>query len=230
LRWIEVPPAALAGDGLKPYAAGEIVNLFDWAENPAAGSAHLMAHRGRLLVDIVAIEANAVHQPSKPGDEIVVVLEGQLQLTDDGDGRQQSFGPGEAVLIPAGWAGVYRVIPGDRPFRELAIVPHDYFDDAAVPPPNGLSPRRLDPPMAPGSQLLHQGRYSVTAFAGGTPRHRVAPAGEAIVRVLAGTLTLAAGDETAAFGPGDVLVLPEGFAGEAATSEDYRAVMARWAR
>ncbi len=70
--WIEILPAALDGEGLAPYVAGEITNLFDWVENPAAGSAHLMAHRGHFLVDIVTIDANAVHQPSKPGDEIVV--------------------------------------------------------------------------------------------------------------------------------------------------------------
>jgi len=87
MSWIQVSPAALKGEGLEPYVPGEITNLFDWAENPAGSSAHLIAYRGRFLVDIVTIEANAVHQPSKPGDEIVIVLEGTLQLTDDTDGR-----------------------------------------------------------------------------------------------------------------------------------------------
>jgi uncharacterized cupin superfamily protein len=228
MHWIEVPPAALEGEGLAPYVAGEITNLFDWAEDPTAGSAHLMAHRGRFLVDIVTIDANAVHQPSKPGDEIVVVLEGQLQLTDDADGREQIFRTGETVLIPAGWAGVYRVIPGDRSFRELAIVPHDYFDEAAAPPPSGLSPRRLDPPSAAGRHELHYGRYSVSAVVGGFPNHPVEAAPEAILRVLSGTLSLAVGDRNAEFGPGSVVALPEGFTGEAATSADYCALVARW--
>lgn len=228
MSWIEVSRAALNGEGLVPYVAGEITNLFDWAENPAGRSAHMMAHRGRFLVDIVSIEANAVHQPSKPGDEIVVVLEGELQLTDDSDGRQQSFKRGEAVLIPAGWAGLYRVIPADGDFRELAIVPHDYFDTGVTPPPSGLSPRRLDPPAAAGEHELHHGRYGVTAFAGGMPMHAIAFGSESLMLVLAGTLTLADGDRTAAFGAGDAVVLPADFAGEAATSDDYRAFFARW--
>jgi uncharacterized cupin superfamily protein len=228
MSWIEIAPAALDGEGLEPYGAGATTNLFDWAENPAAGSAHLMAHRGRFLVDIVTIDANAVHQPSKPGDEIVVVLEGQLQLTDDADGRQQGFGPGEAVLIPAGWAGLYRVVPGDRPFRELAIVPHDYFDAASIPPPSGLSPRRLDPPRTAGQHELHRGRYLVAASVGGAPRRSVEATSEEIIRVLAGTLSLTAGARAAEFGPGRVVILPEGFAGEAETSRDYCALVARW--
>jgi uncharacterized cupin superfamily protein len=228
MHWIEIPPAALAGEGLAPYVAGEITNLFDWAEDPTAASAHLMAHRGRFLVDIVTIDANAVHQPCKPGDEIVVVLEGTLQLTDDADGRQQSFGPGETVLIPAGWAGVYRVIPGDHAFRELAIVPHDYFDVAVAPPPSGLSPRRLEPPMAAGRRELHLGRYSVATFAGATAPHAIEAASEMIVRVLAGTIAMTAGDRQAEFAPGNVVILPQGFAGMAATGEDYCALIAQW--
>jgi uncharacterized cupin superfamily protein len=228
MSWIEVSPAALDGEGLAPYVAGEITNLFDWAENPAGSSAHLMAHRGRFLVDIVSIEANAVHQPSKPGDEIVVVLEGTLQLTDDSDGREQNFAAGDAVLIPAGWAGLYRVIPGDRPFRELAIVPHDYFDEAAAPPPSGLSPRRLDPPPTAGPHELHRGRYSVTAFTGGTSRHPIEAPSEMIVRIVSGTLTLLGDGRAAEFRRGAVLVLPEGLVGEAVTSDDYCALIARW--
>jgi len=228
MNWIEVSRAALNGDGLEPYVAGEITNLFDWAENPAGSSAHLMAHRGRFLVDIVTIEANAVHQPSKPGDEIVVVLEGKLQLTDDADGRQQNFAPGEAVLIPAGWAGLYRVIPGDGDFRELAIVPHDYFDEAAAPPPSGLSPRRLDPPPTAGQHELHNGRYHVTALAGRTARHPVDVPSEMVVRILSGKLSLYGADRAAEYHPGDVLVLPAGLAAEAVTSDDYCALIARW--
>src|SRR3546814_11473259 len=81
-----------------------------------------MPHRGQVIVDIVEIDANAVHQPSKPGDEVVVVLNGILRLTTDADGDVQDILAGEAVLIPAGWAGLYRVIGERGRFRELAGV------------------------------------------------------------------------------------------------------------
>src|SRR3546814_8925847 len=92
-----------------------------------------MPHRGQFIVDIVEIDANAVHQPSKPGDEVVVVLNGILRLTTDADGDVQDILAGEAVLIPAGWAGLYRVIGERGRFRELASVPHDYFDPGVAP-------------------------------------------------------------------------------------------------
>lgn len=95
-----------------------IRNLFDWAEDVTAGSAHLMPHRGQFIVDVVAIESNAVHQPSKPGDELVVVLNGILTLTDDSDRKEQIIRAGEMVLIPAGWAGLYRVQAENGVFRE----------------------------------------------------------------------------------------------------------------
>src|SRR5580700_1810712 len=102
VSWVEVPATALKGQGLRPYQAGEITSLFDWAENPQGASRHLMPHRSQFIVDIVQIEANAVHQPSKPGDEIVLVLNGALELTDDADKKVQRFTAGKMVLIPSG--------------------------------------------------------------------------------------------------------------------------------
>src|SRR6516165_3796260 len=103
-KWVEISAATLAGAGLVAYREAEISDLFDWAENPHGSSVHVMPHRGQFIVDVVEIETNAVHQPGKPGDEIVVVLEGTLTLSNDADRTEQVFSRGETVLIPAGWA------------------------------------------------------------------------------------------------------------------------------
>lgn len=228
--WIEVPRSAMTGAGLAPYREGEITNLFDWAENPAGQSMHLMPHRQQFIVDLVEIEANAVHQPSKPGDEIVTVLNGSLRLTDDSDGREQTFHAGESVLIPAGWAGLYRVIPGEGPFRELAIVPGDYFDAGVAPAPSEASPRRLTLPASSGQHTLHRGRYTVLAdVVDDRWEQAFTCAGDEIIRVEAGSLQLtAASGRTAAFGPGSVVILPAGFTGSAVMTAGYRALVARW--
>lgn len=229
-EWIEVPPSALRGEGLRPYVEGEITNLFDWAENPAGTSTHLMPHRAQFIVDVVEIEANAVHQPSKPGDEIVTVLNGTLRLTDDNGGQEQEFNAGEMVLIPAGWAGMYRVIAGDGPFRELAIVPGDYFEPGVAPLPSGLSPRRLVLPAAPGVHTLHRARYAVEADIADKQREwTIATAADEIIRIEAGTLHLAStSNATAVFGAGSVVILPAGFSGTAQVTSGYRALVARW--
>ena len=228
VRWVAVPPAAMKGDGLQPYVAGEITNLFDWAENPDGGSLHLMPYRGRLLVDVVSIDANAVHQPSKPGDEIVLVLNGVLRLTTDASGAVQDFHAGEGVLIPAGWAGLYRVIPGDGPFRELAIVPWDYFQTSAAS--SGESPRRLDVPTVQGVHELHSGRYTVQAHNAAEPCTWILGVDrDEIHQVRAGRLSLSAHGETASFDAGSVVVLPAGLRADAHTSAGYRALAIRWA-
>src|SRR3546814_17171020 len=84
---------------LNAYVEGEIANLFDWVENLEARSEHLMPHRGQFIVDIVEIDANAVHQPSKPGDEVVAVLNGILRLPTEADGDVQDILASEAVQI-----------------------------------------------------------------------------------------------------------------------------------
>src|SRR3546814_10173881 len=188
-----------------------------------------MPHRGQFIVDIVEIDANAVHQPSKPGDEVVVVLNGILRLTTDADGDVQDILAGEAVLIPAGWAGLYRVIGERGRFRELAIVPHDYFDPGVAPPPNDKRPLRLDFPSAPGRHQLHRGCYEVEMVDLATAeRGSVTTSSEEIIRVLAGTLKLIAGGASQTFAAGSVLVLPVDFHGDAETSAGYRSMNLRW--
>jgi uncharacterized cupin superfamily protein len=232
VRWIEAPRDALTkGDGLGPYPEGGTSALFDWAENPNAGSAHLMPHFGQFIVDIVEIDDNAVHQPSKPGDEIVVVLEGTLSLTTDCTGVEQIITAGEIVLIPAGWAGVYRARSGPGRFRELAIVPGDYFDPSAVPPPSGKSPRRIEPPIEPGRHELHRNRYAVEAA--NIERQRdwpITAACDEVIQVLAGTLTLTTAGDSASFGAGSVVILPAGFTGTAWAAAGCRTLIARWIR
>jgi uncharacterized cupin superfamily protein len=229
-NWVEITPNTLAGAGLAPYREGEIRNLFDWAENPSGRSVHLMPHRGQLIVDVVEIESNAVHQPSKPGDEVVMVLEGTLTLTNDADRTEQVFQRDEMVLIPAGWAGVYRVaaaMPGR--FRELAIVPGNYFDADAAPLPNRLHPRRLDLPTAAGIHELHRNRYVVQAHnAAHESEWTFSGETDQIIRVLAGRVSLQSAVAAADYGPGSVLIVPAGSADRARVESGYRGLHVRW--
>ncbi len=227
LKWIALSPELLAGNGLEPYPPAEIGGLFDWAENPGAGSTHAMPHAGDFLADIVRIEANAVHQPNKPDDEVVVVLHGVLELTDDGTGIVQAFGEGEVVLIPRGWAGLYRCVPAADDFLELAIVPHDYFAPRD-PDPTGASPRRIVMPAA-GTQAFHRGRFMVEAQGSGAAwSDRFDQAGDEVLLVKQGALTLTAGGARETFGPGAVVIIPRGLEGHGETSDDYRALAITW--
>ena len=229
VSWVEVHPAAMRGRGLRPYEPGEITNLFDWAENPQGRSSHLMPHRSQFIVDIVKIEANCVHQPSKPGDEIVAVLNGVLELTDDVSHNVQRFPAGEFVLIPLGWAGMYRVIPDGDDFLELALVPGNYFDVADARSPTGAHPRALEIPAQEGIHALHRGRYAIEAVVGTTAttvdlRARC----DEVLYVRGGRLKISAVDRSGLFGAGSVVVLPKGFSGRIEQSADYRALVARW--
>ena len=232
--WIEVPQAAMRGLGLRPYVPGEIASLFDWAENPQGQSSHLMLHRSQFIVDIVKIAANAVHQPSKPGDEIVWILRGVLEVTDDAGGKHgggdvQRFTAGELVLIPLGWAGLYRAIPDGDDFLELALVPGNYFDEATVHSPSGARPRALEVPTQPGIHELHRGRYVIQAVAEASAVARGhQTAGDEVIYVRHGTLAISAAGRSGLIEAGSIVVLPKGFSGRLESSADYRALIARW--
>jgi uncharacterized cupin superfamily protein len=228
-RWRQISPAWLRGEGLAPYPATGFAGLFDWSERTDAGSTHVMAYEGQFLVDVVEIEDNAVHQPSKPADEIVCILGGVLTLTTDGVADEQIFRKGEFVLIPAGWAGIYRVGSEDGPFRELCIVPWDYFDPATVPAPSGLVPRRIDTPIEPGSHLLLDRRYTIEAIHDDAAQEiEVVLNSDVIIRVLDGELTLRVDGNGYTYAADSFIVLRNGFAGTIATTAGYQAIVASW--
>jgi len=210
--WIAVPPEALRGEGLEPYPPGDIGGLFDWAENPQAGSTHLMPHAGEILLDIVDIEANAVHQPCKPDDEIVFVAAGTLRLTSDLDQSQLAVPAGEAVFIPRGWAGIYRADPADGRFIEVAVVPHDYFDPTLPRERSAATPTLVALPQEAGRHARSYGSYRLVVDDVEEQAATVC-ATDTLIRVLSGSLTLRDGDRRETLEAGRLAVLPKGFSG-----------------
>lgn len=230
-KWRQISPAWLRGEGLEPYPATGFAGLFDWSERTDASSTHVMAYEGQFLIDIVEIEDNAVHQPSKPADEIVCILSGVLTLTTDGVEGEQVYRKGEFVLIPAGWAGIYRVASEGGPFRELCIVPHDYFDPATVPPPSGLAPRAIRIPERAGSDLLLDTRYTIEAIHDDAAQEiELALNSDVIIRVLQGALTVSVERHGYTYPSGSFIVLRKGFSGAIATTAGYKAIVASWLR
>lgn len=219
----------MQGHGLEPYPASDFSTLFDWSEKADTSSVHVMPYAGQFLVDVVEIEDNAVHQPSKPDDEIVCILNGVLKLVTDDTGVTQSFEAGDMVLIPAGWAGVYRVEAKRGPFRELCIIPHDYFDPSIVPHPSGLPARPIERLEQEGRNEMLKARYSIVV-----ERHDAAKdweidaIGDEIIHVLSGTLVLETGGVNGSFSQGAFVVVPKGFAGKASASDGYQSLTARW--
>ncbi len=229
-RWVEVPPGALRGRGLAPYDFNASANLVDWVESmDDAASVHLTPYCSDFVIDVVEIKPNAVHTPSKPGDEFLLVVNGVLRLLTDSTKVEQVFRAGDMLMIPAGWHGIYRMEADVGWFREVAITPGDYFVASLIPPPNDRSPYPLKLPRASGRHEVFKGRYVLEAENIEHADFRsVTSSADQVIQVLAGTLTLTSDGESASFGPGSIVVLPRGFVGTAETVAGYRALNARW--
>ena len=86
------------------YPPGIAVGSFDGAYAMAT-----MYKSGVFAGNKVAFwgsEAGALKAGSYPLDEFVYVLEGDL-VTVDADGTRHEFHPGDALVIPKGWAGTW---------------------------------------------------------------------------------------------------------------------------
>lgn len=230
VKWLEVPPGALRGQGLAPYDFNASANLVDWVESmDDAQSVHLTPYCSDFVIDVVEIKPNAVHTPSKPGDEFLLVVNGVLRLLTDSTKVEQVFKAGDMLMIPAGWHGIYRMEADAGWFREVAITPGDYFVASLMPPPNDRSPYPLELPRANGKHEIFKGRYVLEAENIEQPaRWAVTSSADQVIQVLAGALSLTAGGESASFGPGSIVVLPRGFSGTAQSVGGYRALNARW--
>lgn len=227
--WVDVSPRAMRRENFAPYSVAEIGHLFDWGENPNGASSHIAPYRGKFIVDIVEIEENAVHQPSKPGDEIVYIANGVLILTTDANNTEQVFKKGEAVLIPQGWAGLYRVLPEDGPFLEFTIVPANYFDPLLKPKPSGLTPIRLPLQAQAGREVLYTGGYEVaSAKLDRCTEFQGKNGAEEVVIIRSGEMTFYSATGERTLRAGDAFVIPEGYEGAGAASPDYSVLAAKW--
>jgi uncharacterized cupin superfamily protein len=228
-HWLRVSDDLLHGKGLvDPYNMGSMEPFIDWVDNPEAQTIYKVLLRGELLVEIAETTNVAAHFPNFPNDELIYIIAGGITLTSDASKVDQSFYAGDRVMIPKGWAGIWRVHAGV--YRAIATVPANYFDISSqqTAPPNGVSVFAIDPPKTLGTHQLHNGTYIVEAQ--NAFREETVPVAlqsDEVIHVLGGTLTLNAADQSEMFNPGDVVVLPKGFEGESHATAGYRALIAR---
>jgi uncharacterized cupin superfamily protein len=120
LVMLGLKPAGAAGEGTRPgifripldtplteravYPPGIAIGNFDGAYTMAT-----MYKSGVFAGNKVAFwgsEAGTLKAGNYPLDEFVYVLEGDL-VTVDADGTRREFHPGDAFVIPKGWAGTW---------------------------------------------------------------------------------------------------------------------------
>lgn len=77
---------------------------------------YFAAPGGDRSAGIWACEPGAWKIAFAPGkDEFFCVIEGRLRITD-ADGESREFGPGQAGVIPAGFAGTFEVLDSVRKY------------------------------------------------------------------------------------------------------------------
>jgi uncharacterized cupin superfamily protein len=69
----------------------------------------LISADGRFTIGTWRAEPYTEFVESYPGDEYSRVLQGRVTLLNADDGQSHRFGPGDALVIAAGWRGVYCV-------------------------------------------------------------------------------------------------------------------------
>jgi uncharacterized cupin superfamily protein len=228
-HWLRVSDDLLRGEGLvDPYNMGSMEPFIDWVDNPEAKTVYKVLLRGQLLVEIAETTSVAAHFPNFPNDEFIYIVAGGITMTSDASKLDQSFYAGDRVVIPKGWAGIWRVHAGV--YRAIATVPANYFDISSqlTTAPAGVSAFAIDSPKTAGTYQLHNGTFVVEAH--NALREETLPVSlqsDEVVQILGGTLTLKAADKSEMFNPGDIVVLPKGFRGESHATAAYRALIAR---
>ena len=81
-----------------------------------------VVHQGDFVVSVFEASPAVIdiNEPF-PYDEFVLVLEGEVTLTNI-DGGKQSYNPGDTFLVPKGWLGTWEM--PDK-YREMIIIETD---------------------------------------------------------------------------------------------------------
>ncbi|WP_327414070.1 cupin domain-containing protein [Streptomyces sp. NBC_01233] len=99
-----------------------LVNLFDAASRmPAAWSSEVLGQIGTASVKLLRMDGTPVVEESHGAAEILIVLDGRLELVVQG--AAVAVGPGEMCRIPAG--AHHEVRPGSRGTLLIVEVPED---------------------------------------------------------------------------------------------------------
>ncbi|CAI8894646.1 conserved hypothetical protein [Pseudomonas serbica] len=61
----------------------------------------------KLTADLAAYEKTTLKLKDWPIDEYMVIIEGQLEISDE-KGNSKIYGPGEAFVMPKGFTGTWR--------------------------------------------------------------------------------------------------------------------------
>ncbi|MDN3259374.1 cupin domain-containing protein [Streptomyces sp. CSDS2] len=97
-----------------------LVNLFDAASAlPGAWSSRLLGEIGTAAVKLLRMDGTPVREEAHGTAEILIVLDGRMELVVQGD--PVSVGPGEMYRVPAGTA--HAVGPGSHGILLIVEVP-----------------------------------------------------------------------------------------------------------
>jgi uncharacterized cupin superfamily protein len=102
---VPVPLSTLLTDHFR-YPPGVPVGDFDGAYNEA--TVYKSAVNAGNRVAFWDSEAGGLRATSFPKDEFVYVLEGSV-ITTDANGTKHEFHPGDAFVLPKGWAGLWEM-------------------------------------------------------------------------------------------------------------------------
>ena len=239
---VRMDPDRMAGLGLTPAANDGFIDILVEGELEFQ-VASLFAGTELRAVIFESTPATTDHR-TRPleYDEFVLVLNGKLILTEQ-DGRAQEFLPGDAVVLPMGYNGTWKM-EGD--YRELAVIVQQPGSGAE----EGGSPVRMNPDAMAGIGLmpipndgfvdilvegelefeiarLFSGVDMMVVVVESTPAktdHRNRPLEyDEFVLVLDGKLVLTEQNgRVQEFTPGDALVVPKGYTGTWEQQGAYR--------
>lgn len=71
----------------------------------------------KLTVDYSQYETHTARLSDWGGDEFMVFIEGQVEITDS-DGNSKVYGPGDMVVMPKGFTGTWRQL---SPIRKISV-------------------------------------------------------------------------------------------------------------
>ena len=71
----------------------------------------------QVMVDYSQYETHTAQLTDWGGDEFMIFIEGQVEITDS-DGKSKVYGPGEMIVMPKGFSGTWRQL---SPVRKISV-------------------------------------------------------------------------------------------------------------
>jgi len=114
---IDISPRAPIDITQQPVGSYSFMKVIEGSDPSYGAREDFVSEDGKLRVDYSQYTTMTLQLEDWPADEFMLFVEGMVEITDK-KGRSKVYGPGDMILMPRGFSGIWRQL---EPIKKISV-------------------------------------------------------------------------------------------------------------